>query len=239
VLEKEGYTTQKLIFSAQQLRATSPVNPLILKIPWWDNNYKKLVLQPGPERGKDAMISNLDPDTNFGTYPYFEATFTSEDPLTVMRSNRSLIDFSLDELPNTAKIKKVNLRLFFSYPIYWDSTGIYSDSSVTPTSDVWYGAVLQKVISPWDEDSVTWNKQPDAISDNQVYIPPYIISNASYIDLDVTGLFLPSVVGKSVANYGLILKLWPSEQFPGFRFASSDYQVPSMRPMLTVYYTQN
>ena len=54
---------------------------------------KSIVLQPGPEAGKDAMISNLEPDKNFGEHKYFEATFLSEPVLTVMRSNRSLIWF--------------------------------------------------------------------------------------------------------------------------------------------------
>ena len=54
-----------------------------------------IILQPGPEAGKDAMVSNLEPDKNFGAHKYFEATFLSEPVLTVMRSNRSMIWFNL------------------------------------------------------------------------------------------------------------------------------------------------
>ena len=96
-------------------------NPLVLKIPWGPQ-YNVLELQPGPEDGKDAMISNLEPDKNFGDYKYFETTFLSEPVLTVMRSNRSLILFDMDSLPKSAIIQKVTLRLTYDLPIPFDST---------------------------------------------------------------------------------------------------------------------
>ena len=68
------------------------------------------------------MISNLEPDKNFGDYKYFEATFLSEPVLTVMRSNRSLIYFNLDSLPKSAIIQKVTLHLTYDLPIPFDST---------------------------------------------------------------------------------------------------------------------
>ena len=68
------------------------------------------------------MISNLDGDKNFGDYKYFETTFLSEPILTVMRSNRSLIEFDLDSLPKSAIIRKVILRLTYDLPIPFDST---------------------------------------------------------------------------------------------------------------------
>jgi hypothetical protein len=74
ILEKEGYLSQTLKFSSKELLATTKENPLVLTIPW-SSQYRVLVLQPGPEKGKDAMISNLNPEKNFGDYKYFEATF--------------------------------------------------------------------------------------------------------------------------------------------------------------------
>ena len=70
------------------------------------SQFKVLVLQPGPDKGKDAMISNLEPDKNFGGHKYFEATFLTEPILTVMRSNRSLIFFNLDALAQIGNNKK-------------------------------------------------------------------------------------------------------------------------------------
>ncbi len=220
-------------FSAWELMATSKENPLILKIPWPNIEYKTLILQPGPDLGKDAMISNLEPDKNFGNYKYFEATFLSEPVLTVMRSNRSLIWFDMNQLPKSATIQKVILNLSYDIPIPWDST-IYTTSPVS-SDFAWYGAVLQQIVEPWEEGKVTWNNQPKSIEANQVYVSPFI-RNTNFIEIDVTRLFVP--IDKILAdNYGMMFKLYPSEQFPGFRFASSDYPETGMRPKLIIKYT--
>jgi hypothetical protein len=234
LLEKEGYLPQKLQFSAKELLATTKENPLVLKIPWDSSQWKSLVLQPGPDDGKDAMISNLDADKNFGDYKYFEATFLSEPVLTVMRSNRSLIWFDRNALPKSAIIKKVTLQLFYDIPVPWDNSMFITEPV---TSSLWYGGVLQQIVEPWEEYKVTWNTQPKTIMANQVLISPFI-RNANFITVDVTTLFVP-VNDIAAANYGMLFKLWPTERFPGFRFASSDFPDATMRPKLTIYYTIN
>lgn len=235
ILEKEGFETQKLQFSARELMATTKENPLILKISWF-SQYRVLVLQPGSEKGKDAMISNLNSEKNFGDHKYFEATFLSEPVLTVMRSNRSLIWFNPDTLPKSAIIKKVTLQLFYDLPIPFDSS--YITNTGPATGVVWYGGVLQQIVEPWEEFKVTWNTQPKTIEANQVYIPPFI-RNANFIIVDVTRLFVtPSTTDQAIyPNYGMLFRLWPVDRFPGFRFASSDYPGAIMRPRLTIYYT--
>jgi len=214
--------------------ATTRDNPLVLKIPGDSNEWKVLVLQPGPNEGKDAMISNLEPDKNFGDHKYFEATFLSEPILTVMRSNRSLIWFDRNALPKSAIIKKVTLQLFYDIPVPFDT--IYYLTNTDPSTGIaCYGGVLQQIVEPWEEYKVTWNTQPETIEANQVFIRPFI-RNVNFIIVDVTRLFVP-LQEIAAPNYGMFFRLWPTERFPGFRFASSDYDVPSMRPKLTIYYT--
>lgn len=239
VVEKEGFLPLRLKFTARVLAATTRDNPLIIAIDWY-SQMKKMVLQPGPEKGKDAMISNLEPDKNFGDHKYFEATFLSESVLTVMRSNRSLIEFDLDTLPKSATIRKVVLRLTYDLPVPFDSTYI---PEMMPSSGIaWYGGVLQQIVEPWDEHEVTWNKQPKTVEYNQVYIPPFI-RNVNFIEVDVTRLFVYPANSDVVnyPNYGMLFRLWPEDRFPGFRFASSDYPVATanvkMWPALIVYYT--
>jgi len=229
LLEKEGFASQTLQFKAAQLLAATRENPLILKINW-NSQYQVITLQPGPEAGKDAMISNLEPDKNFGAHKYFEATFLSEPVLTVMRLNRSLIFFNLNQVPKSAIIKKVMLRLTYDLPIPWDS------SQVVPTSSSnLIGGVLQQITAPWEEGTVTWNNQPASIEANQVFIPPFI-RNSNIIEVDVTRLFV-SPNASPLANHGMKFKLSNEENFPGFRFASSDFPEPLMRPKLTIFYT--
>jgi hypothetical protein len=232
VLEKEGYQAQKMEFSAEDLMATTRANPLLLKIPQ-GSQYNVIVLQPGPEKGKDAMISNLDAEKNFGDHKYFEATFLTEPILTVMRSNRSLISFNLDTLPKSAVIKKVLLHLSFDLPIPFDST--YLTNTLLSSGITGYGGVLQQIVEPWEEYNVTWSTEPKIIETNQVFIAPFI-RNANFIDVDVTRLFIPATTETASPNYGMLFRLWPTDKFPGFRFASSDFPEPKMRPRLTIYY---
>jgi hypothetical protein len=172
VLEKEGYETQELKFTARELEATTPREPLVLTIPWGGHEYKKLVLQPGPDKGKDAMITDLDPEKNFGDHKYFETTYLPDSLLDCMRTTRSLIWFDLNELPKSAVIHRVILRLFYDAPVPWDSTVFVTDSSQVTSSCPWYGGVLQRIIEPWDEHKVTWKTQPKTSTVDQVYIHP-------------------------------------------------------------------
>jgi hypothetical protein len=100
---------------------------------------------------------------------------------------------------------------------------------------VYGGGVLQQIVEPWEENKVTWATQPKTITANQVYIHPFI-KNANFIDVDVTRLFVPE---QEIAapNYGMMFKISPEQSFPGFRFTSSDYKVPEMRPVLTIHYS--
>ena len=229
LLEKEGYLPQKFQFKAAELLATSKEAPLYLKIPYDNVLYKTLVLQPGPDGGKDAMISNLEPDKNFGGHKYFEATFLTEPVLTVMRLNRSLIWFNIAEIPANAIIKKAVLRLSYEVPIPCDST-LIKPASVNS----FVGGALQQITESWEENTVTWNKQPTSTESNQVLIPPFI-RNVNFIDIDVTKLIIP-VSTNTAPNHGMKFKLIPEDKWPGFRFASSDHPNIVLRPKLTVYY---
>lgn len=232
-LEKDGYQSQKFEFTAAQILASKNENPITLKIAQ-SLLLKTFVVQPGPENGKDAMVSNLEPEKNFGGHKYFEATYLSEQTLTVMRSNRSMIFFNLDSLPKTAQIKSVRLKLSYDIPIPFDNNAFKTD--ILPTAGIaWYGGVLQQIVEPWDENTITWNKQPKSVETNQIFVPPFI-RNVNFIEIDVTKLFVTPVTN-ALPNHGMLFKLWPTDKFPGFRFASSDFTEPAMRPRLTVFYT--
>lgn len=228
VVEKEGYNPIKMEVYLKQLLETTRENPLYLKIPYGNVVYRKLVLQPGPADGKDAMVSNLEPDKNFGDHKYFEATFLPEPVLTVMRLNRSLIFFNLNQLPKSATIRKALLRLSYEVPLPFDS-------SLVATNDKFIGGALQQITEPWDEYKVTWNNQPASTELNQVLIPPFI-RNVNFIEVDVTRLLLP-VNTVNMPNHGFKFKLIPEDRFPGFRFASGDHPNIALRPMLIIYYT--
>jgi hypothetical protein len=233
MVSKEGYATRILTFTSKQLVAATKENPLVLKIPTGSVTTTQIMyFQPGPEDGRDAMISDLEPGKNFGAHKYFEATYMTESVLTVMRTNKSLIFFNLNALPKSAVIKKVMLKLFYDIPIPWDSTIFFAPNLTTLVKAC---GIFQQVIEPWEENSITWNNQPKTTEVNQVYLFPFI-KNANFIEVDITGLIVIPATN-ALPNNGILFKLYPNERFKGFRFASSDYPEATMRPKLSVQYT--
>jgi hypothetical protein len=232
---RNGNAELRYYISYDELVGTSMDNPYIIvmgTVP-----YHTIILQPGPDDGKDAWLTDLAPDANFGSYKYFEGSFLSDSILTVMRTTRSLIAFDLGQLPKSAVISNVTLTLYYDIPIPWpfDSTWFWRNKKC---NCILSGAALQQVIEPWEENAVTWNNQPQTTEINQVLIYPFV-KNANFIDLDVTSIFVPNPYIDSVPfpNYGMMLKLYPDESQPGFRFVSSDYPDDYMRPRLTINYT--
>ena len=237
LVEKEGYVPLKMWVSARDLAATTRENPLYIKIPWDSNQWKTLVLKPGPEKGKDAMVSNLQADKNFGLHKYFETTYITEPVLTVMRSNESMIWFDMSELPKSATVRKAVLTLYYDIPLPWDSTVVYPVNSSGSVQR--FGAVFQQIVEPWEEEKVTWSTRPKTVEAYQVYLWPFV-KNANFIDIDVTSLYAPQIttdMGIPYPNYGMYFRLWPEEWSPGFRFASSDHPDPNLWPRLTLFYT--
>jgi hypothetical protein len=258
IANKEGFAPKKLVVSREELLKTSPDNPLLIGLPVKD--LQVLVLQPGPDEGKDAMISRSLPDDNFGKFPFFEATVVAPVTSDVQHKlTRSLIEFDLNQLPKSARIKRAILTLYYPnydytdsvYPVKPLSEGQTGYDTIQP-SPADYLAVLQRVISPWQEHEVTWEKQPETTTENQVFIPRiYYIMDAScncFVPpvsetIDVTALLMPDASG--TMQYGMLLKLVNEENQEWLRFASSDYEMitasnqePIKRwPKLEIYYT--
>jgi hypothetical protein len=149
-----------------------------------------------------------------------------------MRSNRSLIWFDLSQLPKSAKINKVVLRLAYDFPVPWDSTIFVPASTAESLKPA---GILQQIIEPWEENTVTWANQPKTTETNQIFILPFT-RNTNSFEIDVTGLFV-SKSSTPLPNYGILFKLNADGKFKGFRFVSSDFTDAGMRPKLSVQFT--
>ncbi len=240
ILVKPGYEWFKVIVKnpdyppytgeipAKRLINSSEENPVVFAL--GNVEYHKLVLRPGPEKGKDAMITDLNPEKNFGDHPYFEASFLSEPVLTVMRTKSSLIEFYLNDLPKSARIQKVYLTLSIENMI-WENPAVSEEDS----DESYKYIALQQIIEPWEEFKVTWNNQPSTTDANQVIIPLFDIYSSMKRSFDVTSIFVNEL---DIPNYGMMLKVIADNPYPGgWRFASSDYKIHEMRPELTILYT--
>lgn len=253
IVEKEGFVPRKLEMSRDELLKTSPENPLLVGLPV--DSLHLLVLQPGPEEGKDAMISKSLPENNFGDFPFFEAIAIEPWRSDIQNQlTRSLIEWDLNQLPKSATIEKAIMTLYYPENYFIDTlyivdSAIYLIPSGTNPSGTWpyenkEAAVLQRVISPWEEYQVTWMNQPETTTENQVFIPfKYYINDLTSANciyppiaevVDVTKLLIDM---KSAGHNGMLLKLVKEEYTQWFRFASSDFTLPKLWPKLEIYYT--
>lgn len=182
-------------------------------------------LQPSAVNGMDAFIYTYEPDRNLGTHPSFmAAAWTAEGlPNTV----RSLIKFDFSRIPVDARIDSVRLSLYSYNSISNGSHSTRSGSNL---------CLLQKVVSEWDEELVTWNNQPQTTSQNQVVLSQTQNEVQHYIDIDVTQL-LKDMIKDPSTNYGFMLKLETEEYYRRMLFGSSDNNDPSLHPKLVIYYS--
>ena len=259
IIRKEGFKPVKLWMSRDELLKTSKDNPLLIGLK--TNEFEVLVLQPGPEDGKDAMINRGAPEENFGKHPFFEADGLHPELSSLQHfPTRSLIQFDLGHLPKSATIKRAVLTLYYPYHYYLDSImpvlnaeGAKTDpDTLTPWPPEPLG-VLQKVISPWEEHEVTWKTQPKTTTEGQVFIPGlFYIAEVDCYDcvfppmsesFDVTRLLMPDEAGNR--SYGMMLKLVNEEGPAMLRYTSSDFEMLTTSdgimhkiwPKLEIYYT--
>jgi PKD repeat protein len=182
-----------------------------------------IVLQPGPE-GKDAQLWTINPNTNYGYSPKFVCmgwTHYGEPGV-----NRALVDFDLSVIPENAEITEAKLSFYFVClePNYFGHTGNNE-------------AYLQLITEPWEEDDVTWNKQPSTTTADQLYLPPSTDPYQDYTDIDVTGL-IHKLYTEPDTYHGLMLRLINEYPYQCLLFASSDYNdTIEFRPRLEITYT--
>lgn len=188
------------------------------------NSQTTIVLQPDESSSKDANIWNITPTSNYGNHTDFIATaWTNSGNLSLMRG---LIDFDLSGIPANSTIQSATLSLY-----YHSSTANIGHSQSSGSNACW----LQRITSPWDENTVTWSNQPTSTTQNQVNIVASSNDSMSYPNIDVTNL-ISDIYNNPSAGYGLMLRLQTELNYRSLLFASSGESIVAKRPRLTVTY---
>lgn len=107
---------------------------------------------------------------------------------------------------------------------YYPGSGNHSYNSV----------LVKRVTTPWDENSVTWNTQPNTTVINESLIPPSTSQWNYNASVDVTNIVETMV--KNSSNNGFLLKLTSEEVYRSMGFCSSEYSDASKHPKLIVVY---
>jgi hypothetical protein len=179
------------------------------------------IFQPDPSPGKDAVIESIMPDTNFGDSSFFSVFSWTNDGL--FNTSRALLEFDLSAFPSPAKIKKATLSLYWvSYENLTEQTGENAFS-------------IYRITEAWNENTVTWNNQPDTIALHKVSVPESLLTDQSYLNIDVTPL-VQDMIDDPLLSHGFMVILDDEFPYKLVILTSSDFIDSSKRPKLIIYY---
>lgn len=133
------------------------------------------------------------------------------------------MDFGLSGIPPTAFVVNAKLNLYATGQL-----GTLKGHTGTKNA-----AKLEVITESWDENSVTWNNQPNSSNKDTVALLQSTSANQDYLDIDVT-----SLISSNHKNqyYGIMLKQTHELSTNALLFCSSDYADVSKRPSLNVCY---
>ncbi len=190
----------------------------------------EIVLQPGPDEGKDSFIEDYPygdyRNRSFGDSEEFSAiSWTSSGTPFV---TRSFIDFNITSIPENAFIDSAKISLF----AHGNTAHGFGHDPLSGSNEFY----LQRVITSWEENSVTWNNQPECTTMSQKTLPESTIQFQDYYRIDITDL-VKDMHETPSQSFGLMLSLITEEGFRRVFFASSDVIDESKRPKLEIYYS--
>ena len=190
-----------------------------------------IVIKPDWESGADAVLHGLSSEvnTNYGTQSQFCAnawTFVG-----TSGTVRSVIDFHIQNwIPVGAQITSASLKL---YGLTVSGYGFGQHSPLSGSNACW----LERVTSQWDENTVTWNTQPQTTIQNRVSMSQSTVGNQVY-SMNVTQLII-DMLQNSISSYGFMIRLKNEQHYRRMNFYSSDYIIDSLRPELKICFIRS
>ncbi|MGB0427611.1 MAG: DNRLRE domain-containing protein, partial [Flavobacteriales bacterium] len=174
--------------------------------------------------GKDAYLDYINLNSNYGSHADFAATAWTNSGNTAI--SRGIIDFDFSDIPSGSTINSANLSLYA-----YDSPSNGSHSTQSGSN----AAVIKRVTSSWEENTVTWNNQPTTTSTNEVSLPASTTTLQDY-DVDMTDL-VQDVIDNPTTSFGFMFKLLTEQYYRRMLFASSDHSNEALHPTLEVCFT--
>ncbi len=148
---------------------------------------------------------------------------------------RSLLDFDYSSIPSNAIIEKATLTLYANITspahLFYGNQGHYSDPS--PATNAW---LLFRVLSDWDQSTVTWDTSPSFDVVNQVSLPASTSFDQTYT-VEVTTLVADQIKNPS-SYYGFMMISQNEDLFaPAYvSFCSGVYSDSERRPKMEIDY---
>ncbi|MFZ4523368.1 MAG: DNRLRE domain-containing protein [Bacteroidales bacterium] len=180
-----------------------------------------VTLQPGPVEGIDTYINSAYPDRQWGTNPNMIPSAWTYDG--TFGAGRSLIKFTLSQIPPSAQILDARLTLFYDPDAGWGEQ--YGENA----------SYLEQVTQEWDEMVVTWASQPSVSTSGLIFIPKTTSLTMDLANIDVTG-FVADWVSHPETNYGFMHRVTDEVIYCCLTYSSSDHPTAVRRPKLVVTY---
>lgn len=185
-----------------------------------------MIIRPGPDNGKDALLSKILPDNNYGDYEDIHMyTWTVSG---AFETHHVLIDFDLSDLPEGAVIDAAYLSF------YYNTTSVYQ-IVYHPHNSGDNTFSINRVMEGWDESTVTWNTKPQFSEDGQIVVENRPGDVVDYDNIDITQLVKDKYEDPS-SNHGFLLKHVNESVYKVAFFASSNHPNESLRPSLEIHY---
>jgi hypothetical protein len=188
-----------------------------------------LTLTPNSVSGQDANVLYFQdhPDqtnSNFNYQNELEIAAWTDQGYTVIR--RSLIRFkNLTKVPDTAHVVSAKLYLY----------GLNSSIEMPQGNSGDNPCYVERVITSWDENTVTWNNQPLITQSNRVVLGPSTSQWGYNAVIDVTLLVKP-MIKYPAKNYGFRISLQSESIYRSIGFYTSENTDSHKRPKLVITY---
>ena len=189
----------------------------------FSNSQSSISIRLGSETGQDCNVDSYIPNTPLPEYPdIVAATWTYGGEFNLWRP---LFKFNLTEVPSGSVITGAYLSLY---------------ANPTPCSAPHSGAnksYIRRVTSPWDQNTVTWETQPDFSTVNQAELHESTSPAEDYLNIDVTEM-VKDMVANPATNFGFVIMNRFENIYRSINFASSECAVIDKRPKLDIIFTR-
>lgn len=182
-----------------------------------------IVLQPNSTEGKDAAVWSGNGNGNYSLVTSNSIYTWTNGGLKV--NKRSFIEFDYSEIPLGATITDARLSLYYNPTDTQESFEFH-----TGTNDFY----IQRVISGWEENLITWDNQPATSTSNQVTVPTSTSETQDYLNIDVKEIVI-DMNDPLNGNNGFMLRMVNEvSYYRGVILASSNHPDAALHPKLDV-----
>lgn len=182
-------------------------------------------LKPDAQHGKDTELPfwNQYLDSNYGDIPIFVVAHwtINTQPGTV----HSLIDFDWSNIPPNAIVSNAKMKVYA-----YNGDGGYQEfhSTLSGSNESW----IERIITPWDELTITPSNPPSTTTLNRVSVFPSDSINHDF-EIDVTQL-VTDILSNPNDSYGFYWRLQLEQGYRRLGFCTSDNSDPSKWPEITI-----